>query len=126
MANGDGSVPGDQRRYIRYTLRDVSVRVRPRTLFGRLRVETLPVIDFNRFGLSFSRASRLDVDMELMLDVDTGKRSFERNPALVRFCLPHDDGVRIGVEFDTAGMRRKSADRLEQDLHELEKTLKRR
>lgn len=126
MDTGDEGGSGNQRRYLRYLVRDVSVRVRPRSLLGRLRAETLAVIDFNRFGLAFGRAEALETGLELLLDVDAGKRRLDRIPAVVRVCLPHEDGLRIGVEFDTVGMRRNLAERLEHDLHELEKTLKRR
>lgn len=126
MSAGEGSAAGNQRRYLRYLVRDVQVKVRPRSLLGRFRNETLPVIDFNRFGLAFARQTALETGLALVLDIDAGRRRLDRVPAVVRVSLPHDDGLRIGVEFDTSGLRRNMIERLEHDLHELEKTLKRR
>lgn len=116
----------NRRRYLRYQDATVQVQVRGSGLLGRFRAETCPMIDFNRFGLSFVHDGELELESRLLLDVDAGSLSLSGLDAEVRVCAPHSDGWRIGVEFDLAGLRKPTAEKRASALHELEKALKRR
>jgi hypothetical protein len=123
---GDGSSRPNRRRYLRYLDSTVQVRLRGKGVFGRFNAVARPMIDFNRFGLAFVHDGEIEIGTHLLLDVDAGDLSLGGLQATAKVCAPHADGHRIGVEFRTEGLRKGSADRLAQALHELEKALKRR
>ncbi len=116
----------DRRRHLRYVDGATRVLLRGQGLLGRLKAEARTLLDYSRFGLAFAHDAELDPGVVLNIEVDAGELHVTGIPALVRDTRPEADGFRVGVQFTPERLREGAAEKLREELHELEKLLKRR